>query len=217
VIDPVAWMKSNAASEFSRVVVGKTCDPLAANVNTCSDTDLTDIASLIATADSVPPTIGIAGSMVSEPESRTVCGVDTMAIGTYTSLNPSVICTLAALVNDGLVIWMEVAAITGVDAEFPMMMNVPTAFIDTAPASCTATGTFDVSIITQGARVPMDESDSVIDELAGTTFSITPTDAYTLAGNARGIRVVNPPEEPDAPCATVAVPAMVMVDDMVPT
>jgi hypothetical protein len=83
VIDPVAWMKTNAASEFSRVVVGKTCDPLAANVKTCSDTDFADNASLIATADSVPPTIGIAGSIVSEPESRIVCGVDTMAIGTY--------------------------------------------------------------------------------------------------------------------------------------
>jgi len=130
-------------------------------------------------------------------------------------LNPSVIWTLAALVSDGLVIWMEVAAITGVDVEFPMMMNVPTAFIDAAPASCTATGTFDVSIITQGKSVPMAESDNVIDELAGTTFSITPTDAYTLTGNASGILVENPPEADVALCATVAVPAIVIVDAIV--
>ena len=76
-------MNKNAASEFRSVVVVRSCDPLAANVKTCSDTDFADNASLIATADSVPPTIGTAGSTVSEPESRTVCGVDTMAIGPY--------------------------------------------------------------------------------------------------------------------------------------
>ena len=64
--------------------------------------------------------------------------------------------------------------------------------------------------------MPTSDSDNVIDEFAGTTFSITPTDAYTLTGNASGILVENPLETDVALCATVAVPAIVMVDAIGP-
>ena len=75
--DPVAWTNRNAASELSRVVVVSSCAPLAANVNTCSDTDFADNASSTCTADSVPPATGSVGATVSAPDRRTVLGVET--------------------------------------------------------------------------------------------------------------------------------------------